>query len=146
MNIIYPIDIKPFVLDFEALTASSLTPIIELSDCDPFDKKPDKRSTSKKREQPKRTAKQSDKLKTADKDSDALPRKMLIYKGNKFYCDSKLDRKLIWKCSTSRFTNCTAQLTTKLNCSQISFVGAHDHANNTEWESKWYKINNKVSM
>lgn len=125
----YSIEMRPFVLDFEALTATSLTPIIELSDCD-SDKKPKRRS--KKREQPKRTVKIRDKPKTTDKDSDILPRKMLIYKGNKFYCDSKSDRKLIWKCSTSRFTNCTAQLTTKLNCSQITLEGAHDHANNTE--------------
>lgn len=122
----------PFLLDFEALTASSLTPIIELSDYEPIHKKPERRSTSKKREQPKRTAKLHDKPKPVDKDSDTLPRKMLIYKGNKFYCDNKSERKLIWKCSTSRFTNCTAQLTTKLNCSYIAFEGAHDHANNTE--------------
>lgn len=33
---------------------------------------------------------------------DSLPRKIIIHKGNKFYCDSQADRKLIWKCSTSR--------------------------------------------
>lgn len=63
---------------------------------------------------------------------DSLPRKIIIHKGNKFYCDSQSDRKLIWKCSTSRFTNCTAQLTTNLNCNKIMADGAHDHADNTE--------------
>lgn len=64
--------------------------------------------------------------------SDSLPRKIIIHKGNKFYCDSQSDRKLIWKCSTSRFTNCTAQLTTNLNCNKIIADGTHDHADNTE--------------
>lgn len=66
-----------------------------------------------------------------DKDG-GLPRKILIHKGNKFYCDSQSDRKLTWKCSTSRFTNCTAQLTTNLNCNRITEAGTHDHADNTE--------------
>lgn len=63
---------------------------------------------------------------------DSLPRKIITHKGNKFYCDSQSDRKLIWKCSTSRFTNCTAQLTTNLNSNRIIEAGTHDHADNTE--------------
>lgn len=86
-----------------------------------------------KRKQPKRAAK-GKKVKEQSKEKllDSLPRKVLIHKGNKFYCDSQLERKLIWKCSTSRFTNCTAQLTTNLNCGKIVADGIHDHANNTE--------------
>lgn len=69
---------------------------------------------------------------TKEKTGDNLPRKIIIHKGNKFYCDSQNERKLIWKCSTSRFTNCTAQLTTNLNCNKIVAAGTHDHADNTE--------------
>lgn len=104
-----------------------------------------------KRKQPKRAAKTSktgraskskkggsggsrakETVKTPAKDGDSLPRKIIIHKGNKFYCDSQSDRKLIWKCSTSRFTNCTAQLTTNLLCNKIVAAGTHDHADNTE--------------
>lgn len=90
---------------------------------------------STKRKQPKRTAKKQNIKTVPEKECDNLKRKIMIYKGNKFYCDRQTDRKLIWKCSTSRFTNCTAELMTKLNDrngSQIIETGIHDHANNTE--------------
>lgn len=90
---------------------------------------------SKKRKKPKRTAKTKNVKIVPEKECDNLKRKIMIYKGNKFYCDRKTDRKLIWKCSTSRFTNCTAELMTKLinrNDSQIIETGTHNHANNTE--------------
>lgn len=85
----------------------------------------------------KGTGRTKDPSKASGKDGgsgggDSLPRKIIIHKGNKFYCDSQSDRKLIWKCSTSRFTNCTAQLTTNLNCNKIIAAGTHDHADNTE--------------
>lgn len=89
--------------------------------------KPSKSSKAKK----SAAAKQDTTGKT-DKTADTLPRKVIIHKGNKFYCDSQSDRKLIWKCSTSRFTNCTAQLTTNLNCNKIVAEGVHDHANNCD--------------
>lgn len=91
-------------------------------------------SAPEKRKQPRRAAKVKkvpSKEKAPEKDG-TLPRKVIIYDNNKFYCDSQRDRKLIWKCSTSRFTNCTAQLTTNLHCNKIVAAGTHDHANNTE--------------
>lgn len=119
---------RPFVLDFEALTA---IPLIEYGVPEPRNKRNTRKTPVQKRKQPKRSGKLQQPKNDPEKDGDNLPRKVMIYKGNKFYCDSKSDRKLIWKCSTSRFTNCTAQLTTKPN-GTIMLAGTHDHANNTE--------------
>lgn len=90
---------------------------------------------SKKRKQSKRTVKTQKVKIVPDKEYDNLKRKIMIYKWNKYYCDRQIDSKLIWKCSTSRFTNCTAELMTELNDqirSDIIESGTHDHANNTE--------------
>lgn len=135
-------DIRPFELDFGSTVSMIVSPdyLLDSSEFDFSEMVPEKRR------QPRRAAKASKPTKSSkakksstkpestskDKTADTLPRKVIIHKGNKFYCDSQSDRKLIWKCSTSRFTNCTAQLTTNLNCNKIVAAGEHDHADNTE--------------
>lgn len=132
-------DLRPFELNFDTLPTSP-----SIIDCSNYELNYEVNfvdESSNKRKQPKRTVKTRRTKTVPEKESDSLPRKILIYNDNKFYCDRKADRKLIWKCSTSRFTNCTAQLTTKyaaatattLNDSHIiAITGTHDHANNTE--------------
>lgn len=136
------IDIKPFELDFGASVSMIVSPdyLLDNSDFTLRDLIPEKRK------QPRRAVKttksgrasKSKKARTKEtanapaKEGDSLPRKIIIHKGNKFYCESQSERKLIWKCSTSRFTNCTAQLTTNLHCNKIVAAGTHDHADNTE--------------
>ena len=126
---IFSTDIKPtFTLDLYPASPSTI-------DCSNYQDDCTESSSGKspeKRKQPKRAAKVPKIKINSEKDNDNVPRKVLIYEGNKFYYDQKIDRKLIWKCTTSRFTNCSAQLTTKLNGSQINATGSHDHANNTE--------------
>lgn len=144
-------DIRPFELDFGSASVSMVVSpdyLLDNSDFTLRDLIPEKRRQPRravKTTKTGRTAKSKKGARTRDtsanasggKDGgsgggDSLPRKIIIHKGNKFYCDSQSDRKLIWKCSTSRFTNCTAQLTTNLNCNKIIAAGTHDHADNTE--------------
>lgn len=138
------LDIKPFELNFDAIFTTSSSPI-ELPDYDNDNETGLQDYDSNKRKQPKRAAKvgkaksssqgpgqsQSQSQSQPD-DGNNTSRKMMIYQGNKFYRDKKLNRRLIWKCCTSRFTNCTAQLSTKPNGKQVILEGSHDHANNTE--------------
>lgn len=137
------LDIRPFELNFDAFLTISSSPL-EFPDFESDDNDaeiPD--SDSSKRKQPKRAVKagKTSKLSKVGKvtknqqpteEGDNTARKVMIYQGNKFYRDKKVNRRLIWKCSTSRFTNCSAQLTTTLNGKQVILKGSHDHANNTE--------------
>lgn len=126
---IFSTDIKPpFLLDFYPETPLAI-------DCSNYQADCAESSSGKspeKRKQPKRAVKVPKIKINSQEDNDNVPRKVLIYGGNKFYIDRKIDRKLIWKCTTSRFTKCSAELTTKLNGSQINATGSHDHANNME--------------
>lgn len=132
-------------MDFGASVSMIVSPdyLLDNSDFNLRDLIPEKRKQPKRAAKTPKTGRASkskrgagrtkETAKTPGKDGgDSLPRKIIIHKGNKFYCDSQSDRKLIWKCSTSRFTNCTAQLTTNLNCNRIIEAGTHDHADNTE--------------
>lgn len=67
-----------------------------------------------------------------EKQKDTPVCRTLVYNGNKFYLYKKTNRKWHWRCSTSRFTNCTAELQTNPKGNEPLEIGAHDHANNTE--------------
>lgn len=66
------------------------------------------------------------------KNNQKLSSKTMVYDGNKYYLFRKTGRTSYWNCSTSRFTNCTAQLKTNSKRSEPIAIGSHDHANNTE--------------
>lgn len=128
-------------MNFDAFLTVSSSPIefpnYESDDDDGDGMDLDDHDSSNKRKQPKRAAKvgkvqSTTKNQSQEHHHDSTSRKMMVYQGNKFYRDRKLHRKLIWKCCTSRFTNCTAQLTTTLNGKSVILDGSHDHANNCE--------------
>lgn len=66
------------------------------------------------------------------KNNQRLSSKTMVHDGNKYYLFKKTQRTSWWNCSTSRFTNCTAQLKTSSKRSEPIAIGSHDHANNTE--------------
>lgn len=126
---IFSTDIKPtFTLDFSPASPLSIDCSNYQLDCT----ESSSRKSSVKRKQPERAAKVPKIKINSEKDNDNVPRKIMIYEGNKFYYDREIDCKHIWRCTTSRFTKCSAQLTTKLNGNQIDATGSHDHANNME--------------
>lgn len=67
----------------------------------------------------------------SDRDKKLRP-KTMAFQGNRYFLHKENQRNNIWKCSTSRYTKCTAQLKTDINGANIRVTGLHDHANNIE--------------
>lgn len=86
----------------------------------------------KKRKRNGNKRKASSKTAAKEKQKDTPVCRTLVYNGNKFFLYKKTNRKWLWRCSTSRFTNCTAELNTNPKGNEPLEVGSHDHANNTE--------------
>lgn len=67
----------------------------------------------------------------SDRDKKLRP-KTMAYQGNRYFLHKENPRNNIWKCSTSRYTKCTAQLKIDINGENVRVTGLHDHANNIE--------------
>lgn len=64
--------------------------------------------------------------------ANSLARKKLIYNGNSFYRHSETGRKIHWRCSSFRLTQCMVRLHTDNSGNMQLIRGKHNHENNSK--------------